>query len=435
MRVISYLNMHRARLGYVNCVLLAADVQLDTAASLRRRLEKLLFENIVFTGSSEFGEFSSFIDPGKWTELAAMTERRSLRKSKTVRRGVLPPSLSISGAETDRPTLDVYAPADLWLAQREMRSSLGRLLPEYADEPIELAKDLCLLSQSYALTEFGNVLKGFLLKRFGDTLSLRAAPNPLDVYGSLPERILYLYALLSADALFPAMLDHIVASGSTSKSLVGALDRVLAHTENSVRLDEVNQLKNISKLRTRLEKEPVDKAQRVPRLEFMVDLGLLERVSDKEKGESQYATTDAAHRFVAAFQDLLKSPNTLDSWLDHNFFSAAAAVYDIPVSRPHDEMLTLLYFVRGAAHLGRRMGFIPGRAASIAGSILALSDGYKVEVADLFRCAYNLPKTQWSQFVKFSGGSRLDNEFLVAIDPLLEAKLRAAIPHSGPSTT
>src|SRR5579872_6512119 len=195
--------MHRARLGYVNCVLLAADVQLDTSASLRRRLDKMLFENVVFAGSPEFQSYAAEIDPAKWQKIDEQSSRRALRRSKRTRRGILPGGLAEEAKENQGPTQSSYAPGDLWIHQRNMRSELGRVLPEDSDEPIELAKDLGMLSESYALTEFGNVVKAFLLERLGgETASLAATPNPLEVFDDFRLRLMYLYALLREDVVF-----------------------------------------------------------------------------------------------------------------------------------------------------------------------------------------------------------------------------------------
>jgi hypothetical protein len=432
-KVISYLNMHRARLGYVNCVLMTADMQLDTAASLRRRLDGILFESVVFRESSEFSEFASHIDSRSWTELDAMTARRVQRKSQRHRHGVLPAGFQSQQEHLGDPSQDNYPRGDLWLFQRQMRSRLGHILPEDSDEPIELAKDLGMLSTGYALTEFGNLLKCFLLKRFGEPPPLAAQPNPLDVFPSIEERVLYLYALMDADAVFPSMVENVASGGPINKSLAGALENLLRASEDSVRLDEVNELKNLSNLRQRIAKDPVDKAQRVPRLEYMVDLGLLDRATEGTKAESQYVVTDATRRFADAFRELSHTPAKISVWLDNHFFAAASSAFNIPAMPPSGEITTLSYFVRGAGVLGKRTGFIPGRMASLAGAVLALMDGYRVEVSDLYRCAYSLPKTVWAPYVKFSGGSRLDNEFLVSIDPGLERELKAERDKSGPA--
>jgi hypothetical protein len=395
-------------------------MQLDTAASLRRRLDGLLFESVVFRGSEEFSEFASYIDGQSWTELDAMTAR-----------SVLPAGLQSQREHEGGPAQDNYPRGDLWLFQRQLRSRLGHILPEDSDEPIELAKDLGMLSSGYALTEFGNLLKRFLLQRFGEPLPTAAQPNPLDVYSSIEERVLYLYALMDSDVVFPSMVENVASRAPINASLAGALEHLLRASEDSIRLDEVNELKNLSNLRQRIAKEPVDKAQRVPRLEFMVDLGLLDRSSEGAKAESQYVVTEATTRFADAFQGLSNSPGRISVWLDNHFFAAAAAAYDMPATPSSNELTTLLYFIRGAGILGRRTGFIPGRMASLAGAVLALTEGHRLEISDLFKCAYSLPKTAWAPYVKFSGGSRLDNEFLVSVDPGLERELKMESNKSG----
>lgn len=432
MKLISYLNMHRARLGYVNCVLLAADVQLDTPASLRRRLDRMLFENVVFVDSPIFQSYAAEIDPVTWQKIDDQVNRRALRRSKRTRRGVLPAGIQeVEENATKGPAQSSYAPADLWVYQKNMRSDLGKVLPEDSDEPIELAKDLGLLSESYALTEFGNVAKAFLLERIGG-LTLGATPNPLEVYDDFRLRLMYLYALLREDVVFTAMLDYISLKHSLNDCLRKALDLMAGKVDQNVRLDEVGELRNLSVLRQRVTKDPVDKAQRVPRLEFMVDLGILERHSVGREGDSQYEEAAATGHLRVAFGELFAKPTSSFTWLDSSFFGAAAVLYGkphVPVTQSEQK---LLYFVRGAAVLGKRMGFIPGRAASLAACALALSEGRRLEIAELFAEVYSVPKGKWAEFVKFSGGSRLDNEFLVTLDPSLESRLQTALRASGP---
>jgi hypothetical protein len=442
MRFINYLNLHRSRLGYVNCVLLVADTQLDSAQSLRRRLDKLLFDNVVYQNSAAFAEFEGLIGDTALKEIGKRAARRGLRKSKQHRQGVVQgyafESNSEDRGDSDRGLKEVYSPSELWLFQKAMRSHFGIVIREYSDAPIELAKDLGFLSEGYALTEFGNIAKLFLVDRIGDFQEPHATPNPLLIYEDVPIRLLYLYALLRDDIVFPYILESLSLGFNTHDVLKASLERLVGQLEDNTRLDEVSQFKGIVELRDRIVKEPVEKTQRVPRLEYCVDLGFLDRVDsanqlERMPGDSvakgldgAYRATSSIGRVSLALGELIQHPNQPDKWLDRQFFKAAGILYGWPLDSITNTEIKLLYFVRGADFLQRKMGFIPGRVASMIGCLFAWIDGFRLEVADLFQEVYLVPKGKWAGLIKFSGGSRLDSEFLVAIEEELLPKLREA---------
>jgi len=319
-----------------------------------------------------------------------------------------------------------------------MRSHHGIVIREYSNEPIELAKDLGFLSDGYALTEFGNIAKLFLVDRIGDFHEPHATPNPLLIYDDVPLRLLYLYALLRDDIVFPYILESLSFGLNTHDVLKASLERLVGQLEENTRLDEVSQFKGILELRNRIVKEPVEKTQRVPRLEYCVDLGFLERVDlankrEKVAGEATvkaddgaYRTTPCIGRVPLALGELIQRPNLADKWLDQKFFKAAGILYERPLASITDTEMKLFYFVRGADFLQRKLGFIPGRVASMVGCLFAWVDGFRLEVADLFQEVYRVPKGKWAGLIKFSGGSRLDSEFLVAIEEELLPKLQEA---------
>ncbi len=444
MRFINYLNLHRSRLGYVNCVLLVADMQLDSPQSLRRRLDKLLFDEVVYRNSPSFGEFASLMDESALKEIAKRAARRGLRKSKRTRQGVVDGYAFEIGSGTDSRGFDgdlkeVYSLSELWLFQRAMRSHHGIVIRDYSNEPIELAKDLGFLSDGYALTEFGNLTKLFLVHRTGGYPKSQATPNPLVIFEEMPLRLLYLYALVKTDIIFAYILLNLGAGCGIHEVLKVSLEQLAGRLEENARLDEISEFKGLIELQGRIAKEPVEKAQRVPRIEYCVDLGFLERAdlsrkrgSDKHKSaeaedDGSYTRTTVLTRVSLALEKLIKQPNMAAQWLDQEFFKAAGLLYDHSLTPIKESEVRLLYFVRGAAFLQRRMGFIPGRIASLAGCVLAWLDGYSLEVSELFDEVYHVPKGKWSGDMKFSGGSRLDTEFMVAIDSDLLPKLETAV--------
>jgi hypothetical protein len=434
MKFISYLNMHRSRLGYVNCVLLAAEMQLDTAAGLRRRLDDLLFRPI-FQDSPEFPQFASLLTEGALEQADRQATQRSSRRAKRLRQGVV--------SESPWRGPRVYDTSELWLLQRDMRSHVGKVLREDSNEPIELAKDLALLSPSYAITEFGHMLKLLIVENVGEPPGIQ---NPLIVYDDTRLRVLYLLTLLRADIVFAAMLGALSRQWDTNTALQRALDDLITNIENHLRLDEVSEAKDLFALRERIQRvrvarqgaaeRPVDKAQRVPRLEFCVDLGLLERLDGNQATEEgTYRATDALRRVPTAFGGLLSKPAAISQWLDREFFGAAGLLYEHELRDCLDRDLSLYYFVKGGAFLKRRAGFIPGRIAATLGCLFAWLEGWRLEIDAVFREVYRVPKGPWADYLHFSGGSRLDSEFLVVIDPSFESKLRelvhTAIPRSG----
>src|SRR5262249_43216735 len=128
-------------------------------------------------------------------------------------------------------------------------------------------------------------------------------------------------------------------------------------------------------------------------------------------------------------------PNLTNRWLDAEFFRAAGELYCQSLRRVDEPEIRLLYFARGAQFLGRRLGFIPGRSAGMVGCIFAWREGIRLELKDIFEEVYRVPKTRWAPYVKFSGGSRLDSEFLVTLDKQFESKLREYVGAAGVGPT
>src|SRR5438270_2025117 len=334
MKVISYLNMHRARLGYVNCVLFVAETQLDSAPSLRRRLDTLLFAPVI-DGSPVMQAFRQHLQDKWLDDLKKQAEQRARRKSKRSRHGVH--EELVSRMQEPR----VYSIADLWLHESAMRSHLGKVLPEDSNEPIELAKDLEFLSNGYALTEVGNLTKLFLQEHTGEEMPVAPEPNPLLIYDNPCIRLLYLHALLHADAVFISFLHALGSGANTDNVLQLALTNLARRFENTARLDEIQDAKAIFKLRDRISKvyasrsslnvpveHPVLKAQKVPRLEYCVDLGFLDR-EEERKGLPRYSPTPALERAAIALAGLLEKSAIASWWLDRNFFKAAGTIYNV----------------------------------------------------------------------------------------------------------
>jgi hypothetical protein len=415
----------------------------------------MLFDTMIYRDSQEFRSFEELIIPRAWSEMDRRIVRRTHRKATRHRQGVstdfffesapaelLRSSREDVGGATLSTTRDVYTLNELWFYQQSMRSDIGMLVREDSDAPLELAKDIGFITKGYSLTEFGNLIRLILTAKFGCDMPYTAEHNPLLIYDDPALRLLYLYSLLSEDVVFVGMLDYLRSCFQPKEALRGALAGLVSQLEENTRLDEISRFKGILDLNQRIAKAPVEKQQREPRLEFCVDLGILERIksyeepTDQSSGneeDNRYKPTSALERAGEAFADLFKNPGAVSRWIDGNFFKAAGCLYERKLTQINSSNLKLLYFIRGAELMGPRMGFIPGRIASIAACTLAWVDGYLLEVSELFDEVYLIPKGEWSGRIKFSGGSRLDREFLVAIDSKLRSDLEAAVKTSSGS--
>jgi hypothetical protein len=88
-------------------------------------------------------------------------------------------------------------------------------------------------------------------------------------------------------------------------------------------------------------------------------------------------------------------------------------------------------FHRGYSYLEREIGFTPGRTVALAGCLLALEDGWLIEVAEMFSLLQRAAAGPGRPFLEYSGGSRLDQEFLIKIKSSLAPALQAEVELGG----
>ena len=113
--------------------------------------------------------------------------------------------------------------------------------------------------------------------------------------------------------------------------------------------------------------------------------------------------------------------------LDRNFFRWAAEIFGLAVRTCTDDRRRLLYFAHGYHYLQREIGFTPGRTIAMAGCLLAWEEGWIVEVAEMFDLLQRMAAGPWRPYLEYSGGSRLDQEFLIKIKPGLVPALEKEI--------
>lgn len=439
LRVLDALDQRHVRLGYVNCVVLMAGRHLDTRQELRRRFDAFVFRPIS-PGGPEMREFERHIAPDRLQQI---------RNGKEPGRSEKDPAAALR-----RTRLGGHRYAGhLWLAQDCLPSHLGPLAPDRSEVFLEHTRHLGFLAPTYSLTEAGHVLQQLLLQHAPTLREGRAVPNPLLVACRVAVQGLYLRALLENDLLMPFLLREIAVKPDDEAILLPrAVDALLRAFVRGARIDDAMEIRKLRAYRDRVGREAERRNTKVscarggpripgnrihihhlrPRLEHYVDIGLLRRRATTNDSTIGYETVPATARAIAAWEPILENPRALTRFLDEKFFVTAAAILGIP-SGPCPEHLTLGYLLEAFNLIGREIGFTPARTLSLMAGLLALEKGRVVEIAQSFDVVRTAAGSPLGRHLVFSGGSRLDGEFLVRIKPELGQAL-ASLSTVGPKS-
>ncbi len=71
--------------------------------------------------------------------------------------------------------------------------------------------------------------------------------------------------------------------------------------------------------------------------------------------------------------------------------------------------------------------FTPGRTLALQACLLAYAAGELLEIAQVFDSVYDAAKSKWSDHLRYSGGSRMDREFMFKVAPQLSPVLEEDI--------
>jgi hypothetical protein len=162
-----------------------------------------------------------------------------------------------------------------------------------------------------------------------------------------------------------------------------------------------------------------------PRLEFLVDLEILSRgkIFSKVKGDKTF--TYKANEKTAIFSKYVEKYlfSTMDTmnFVRKRFFDLVCKLYGLNTNRAPDEIV-FKYFLRGYKKIKRDIGNTPAWSAAITGCLLALDDGYSIEISKMYEVA-NMARKQYGGRLRYSGGSRFDDEFLISIERSLFKEL------------
>ncbi len=435
MRILTSLNKDQMRLGYLNCLVLVAGRQLDSHSGLLRRFQEFILRKI----TPDDPEYQMH--------------------------------MLLIGQKHDHKTESIYFLHELWLQHNVVADATGTIAPKSCHQILKMGRNMGLIGPTYALTELGVLLRGLLLSMSQDFLDGRPDPNPFHLWKRPSLALTLLYSLLNADVVLPFLVELYAEEHNASKHqsvsrrettnqqatvvgkrsddfqrsskakvrehqvmyLIPALDRLIDSLSKDLPIDHTLLLQEIRKFRLRVENYERLKNHFYPRRQHLIDLGLLKRVEGSTKGSTRgehlFTPTLATERASRVWRDLRETPLRQQSLIERNFFRWSAEVYGFSHQIAENDLKQLDYFARGFQLVRREIGFTPGRTVALAGCLIAIEEGVVIEVDEMFEMMSDMAKSRYRPYLHYSGGSRLDREFLIRVDvePLREQLRRAGV--------
>jgi hypothetical protein len=424
MKLITHVDPSQLRLGYLSCLALVAGRQLDTRQGLVDRLTRFLFQT-VDAKDPRWSIFLKRANPNEIVRLKPPEDEKTAALHELFRL-----------AKSDAPAYPLHM---LWLAQRQLPSHLGLLAPKNAEHILDMGRSFEIITAGYALSEKGVFLQNFLRHACPGIEDGNPETNPFDVRFRLAMSLFFFYTLLSVDVLTPFLVHEFACCThgdlpNSPKLLQQAAMGLVARVERGADITNIDSLREARTYLERIQRKGVAKNQAQPRYHHLFELQLLDRVEGDIEGRRivPYLANDACRRADRILSPLREQPDEYQNLLDRCFFGWAADIFARPASPCDGEIRRLLYFARGYEYLQREIGFTPGRTIALAGCLLAMEDGWIVEVAEMFDLLQRMAAGPWRPYLEYSGGSRLDQEFLIKVKPglmsALEEQLRGAKP-------
>lgn len=410
------LDPYHQRIGYLGALAVVAYRGLDTRESVLSRLESLLFRK-VRTDETDFASLMASASPQRQKALEAIRSGRSEEDNPAA---ILRPA--------DEASDWVYI-SEAWLHQDCVPSHLGFVQSKKIDRILDLGKWTGILTNSYELSESGFILQN-ALKSARDRSNAGELFNVLAPRSSAALPIIYLRLLMDAEVLWPSLVcemveredsGRILASRGEEGLLKAAVDRLLSGLGDKVDLLDLADLRNVHEFRDAIAGKPSTAENYLrPRMEILVDLDLVGR-RPAERGRNFFAwtPTDRTRRLAHEWADLTVAGNHVEKYLETSFFGSMNRVLEIGAKPARDTRAVLLWFARAFAEVGRDFGFTPGRTVAEQACLMAWSSGTVLEISDVFDAVYAAARSEWSHHFRFSGGSRMDREFMIRVEPAL----------------
>jgi hypothetical protein len=415
--ILRSLDPYHQRIGYLGAVSLVAVRALDTLETLRKRLDELLLMKI-YDDSPAFNAMLRCVSQERANDLERLRRNRKAEDN--------PAAILQKTGESSH----WHFTSEFWLHQDCMPSPIGLVGREKLDRLINLARWTGLISPLFELTE-----PGFLLQ-----LMLQASPrygtddfNPLCVDHSPALRLFYLRQLLRSEVLWPYLVIELVDRADAGRVLAtsgeggllgAAVERLLEHIGPLADLSDALDLREITTFRDAIAKTPSTAENYLrPRLEILVDLNLIGRATSGGRNEFVWIPTLRTRHLAEEWRRLSLKDDGLGKHLECGFFGTMGRVYEETTRPVTDPRRVLLWFARAYRSVGREVGFTPGRTVALMACLLAFNKGDILEVSQVFDVIYGAARSQWHEFLRFSGGSRMDREFTIKVGPGLEKEL------------
>lgn len=415
--ILRSLDPHHQRVGYLGALTTVAARSADSRDALERRFRTLLFRRID-QSDAEYRGLVSHLSPASRDQLA----RRLQKRAEAEPAAILRPAGRQGGA---------FHLSDFWILDEHMPSPLGELAENRLHRTVDLAMWTGVLLPSYELSEVGYILQQLLL----DAARCAGTEAPFNLLNprarpALPA--LYVRLMLAAEILFPFLVNELVERHASGKALTtrggdsallrASVDRLLGHIGTPTEPEEILAIRDVREFRSAIEgSESTAENYLRPRLEFLVDVGLVGR-KGLSRSDFPWFVLPETERLAEEWRNL-ETRADVDEYLDGRFFGSLARVFDVTYGAVTDREEVLLWFARAVGWVGRNIGFTPGHAGALLACLLAWESGAVLEVKDVYAAVYEAASTDWARYLHFSGGSRLDREFLIRIDAELVTEL------------
>ena len=416
------LDPHHARLGYLGALSAVAVRNLDTYDAIVARFSDLLFERY-YVDEPRYAEAMRHVDEVFVKELTQRAERDAEENPAAI----LAPMDSKSGWLTR---------SEFWLYDRRLPSHVGYLMERHAGRTVDLARWMGILLPTLDLSETGFLLQYLLTGGGGHD---PAELNCLVVQSRPALTLLYMKLLFSSEILFPSLISELVerveshrrvATRGADGLLRASVARLMGALGEPTDPEDVLAFREVSEFNTAVLKSPSTEENYLrPRLEMLVDVGVLERRSGavpERAGAFPWDVSDRTAILARALAPLAANPRSLDTFLDEDFVATCAPAIGLQVRKARMPEEMLIWFARAYALVHREIGFTPGRTVAELASLLAAEQGVRLEMKELFSLVSIVPSGQYAKYFQFSGGSRFDLEFMIKVSPDLLPLLEEA---------
>ena len=448
------LDPYHQRIGYLGCLSLVAERYAERFESIQGRFQNLLFQRIQW-GTPKFEAYWERIPVGQGrTELARAMLMRSgeipdhplyeeFCRLTPKRREAYEKEIREEGG-WDEPLASFRTPSvrepwawesELWINQEEMPSANGfqELKSKHPDRTIALARWLEILLPTGELSERGNLLK-LMLQQAKDASKDPDLFNPMSVSTRPALQLYYLDLMLRGDGILQfvlvALLEHErndtpAEAKGTNNLLVEACDWLLLDEDDrEVDMLDLSAYRLLGKFRETIAAEGKTTGENYlrPRIELLIDLGLIEKSSARD---AIGRLTDVGRHLAETWIEIPDRGVFLER-LDTSFMADMNKAHGGTRSLMDTEVEILLYAERAYRIVKRPMGFTPARSIASWASWDAWESGRVLEVGQVMKTLLKAGHGPWKEHFLYSGGSRLDEEYLLKINPSLESAISSA---------